>query len=321
MIQDKINKLQSSSSSSTTTIACPLCHKNINLIIDQDARELICINCGCVVSRNSLDPTTDMDFISKYDTDSKILSNDIDSCNSTSLPQLALYKGLSTIIGKTNRDVRGHQIDTNMINNINRLRKCNTWSQIQNTKERNLYFAFIQLQRLNDILSLHHLVIEKAVYIYSKIRQRKRTNGVSIKLVIVSALYIACREMDIPRTLKEISGISNIDEKKSSRFYRKMILELDFKVPQTDPQKAVIKISNICKTSERAKRYALKMMSTIIRMKPFNSKNPMGLAGAIVYLSCKKNGDHIIQYQIANATGITLTTLRRDLRFLENIIK
>jgi transcription initiation factor TFIIIB Brf1 subunit/transcription initiation factor TFIIB len=47
----------------------------------------------------------------------------------------------------------------------------------------------------------------------------------------------------------------------------------------------------------------------------------MGLAGAIVYISCKKYDEKINQFQIANATGITLTTLRRDLRFLENIIK
>ena len=45
----------------------------------------------------------------------------------------------------------------------------------------------------------------------------------------------------------------------------------------------------------------------------------MSLTGAIVYMACKKNGEHIIQYQIANATGVTLVTLRKNLRLLETI--
>ena len=47
----------------------------------------------------------------------------------------------------------------------------------------------------------------------------------------------------------------------------------------------------------------------------------MGLADAIVYMNCKKNGENIIQYQIANATGVTLVTLRKNLRLLEEYLK
>ena len=58
-------------------------------------------------------------------------------------------------------------------------------------------------------------------------------------------------------------------------------------------------------------------MNDILKKKLFTGKDPMGLAGAIVYLTCKRNGEKIIQYQIANATGITLVTLRKNLKFIE----
>jgi len=58
-------------------------------------------------------------------------------------------------------------------------------------------------------------------------------------------------------------------------------------------------------------------MNDILKKKLFTGKDPMGLAGAIVYLACKRNGEKIIQYQIANATGITLVTLRKNLKFIE----
>jgi transcription initiation factor TFIIB len=147
------------------------------------------------------------------------------------------------------------------------------------------------------------------------------TNGIPTKLAITAALYVACRELEIPRTLKELAEISDTDENNLSRFYRKMVFELDLRVPPADPLRMTVKIANICKTSEKTKRHALKMMSEIIQKKPFTSKDPMGLAGAAVYMAGKRNGEHIIQFKIANATGVTLVTLRKDLRFIESMLK
>lgn len=128
--------------------------------------------------------------------------------------------GLSTMIDKTNRDAFGQDIDITMKDRIDRWRILNTRSQFRFTKERNLYTAFIHLQNLKDQLSLYDLVIEKTAYVYRKIQERKLTNGTPIKIAITAALYIACREMEIIRTLKELSEVSNIDEKRLSKFYR-----------------------------------------------------------------------------------------------------
>lgn len=92
-------------------------------------------------------------------------------------------------------------------------------------------------------------------------------------------------------------------------------------MPQANPSKMIIKISNICKISEKTKRYAIKLMNEIIKKNLFTSKDPMGMAGAIVYIACKINGEHIIQYQIANSTGVTIITLRKNLRFIEEHLK
>jgi transcription initiation factor TFIIB len=122
--------------------------------------------------------------------------------------------GLSTVIGKTNRDASGQQIDTKMRNRIGRWRILDIKSQLLKHKARNLFLAFITLQILKDQMGLTDSVIEKAAYVYRKIHERKLAKGISTKLAITTALYIACREMEIPRTLKEISEISNTDEKK-----------------------------------------------------------------------------------------------------------
>lgn len=62
-------------------------------------------------------------------------------------------------------------------------------------------------------------------------------------------------------------------------------------------------------------------MYEIVKEKIFASKDPMGLVGAIIYLVCKRKEEKITLYQIANATGVTLVTLSKNLRFLDDYLK
>jgi transcription initiation factor TFIIB len=306
---------------SQPSVICSLCNKPTNIITDHELLENICMNCGSIIINKDKchDENTQEDNQNKEISNFKYKTTSGSHRTDASLTRHDM--GLSTVIGKTNRDASGRQIDVEMRNRINRWRTWDTRSQFQHSKEKNLHTAFIHLQKLKDKLSLPDSVIEKAAYIYRKIQEKKLANGIQIKLPITVALYISCREMEIPRTLKELAEISNADEKYLSKFYRKVIFELDLKVPQADPLKMILKIANVCKTSEKTKRDAIRLMNEIIKRKLITSKDPMGLAGAIVYMADKINGEHIIQYQIANATGVTLVTIRKNLRFLEECLK
>jgi transcription initiation factor TFIIB len=287
-------------------------------VINEESNETVCSKCGVIIT----DKLVDMDKQGNSMTKGNNTTPRVMTVEGAGAIPLAIHDGgISTIIGKTNRDASGQQIDAEMRTRINRLRIWDTRSRIRDYKERNLSIRLMQLQRLKDKLALPNSVIEKTAYIYRKTQQRGLTNGIPTKLAITAALYVACRELEIPRTLKELAELSNIDENNLSRFYRKVVLELDLKVPPADPLRMIVKIANICKTSEKTKRHALKMMNEIIQKKPFTSKDPMGLAGAVVYMAGKMNGDHIIQFKIVNATGVTLVTLRKDLRFIERMLK
>lgn len=291
---------------------CSLC-KSANIITDQELNETVCSNCGSILTEKVQDIDKHCNPVSKEDANSE--NNIVKAL----VPLVRHEPDLSTLMGKTNRDASGQEIDMEMRNRINRWRTLDNRSHL-NSREKRIRVALVHLQKLKDKLSLPNTVIEKTTYIYRKIQERGLTKGTTIKIAITAALYVVCREMKIPRTLKELAEILNIDEKDVSKFYRNILLDLDLKVPQTDPLIMIVKIANICKISEKAKRDALTMMNTIIKKKLFTSKDPIGLAGAIVYLAGKINSEYIIQYQIANATGITLVTLRRNLRFIEECL-
>ena len=85
--------------------------------------------------------------------------------------------------------------------------------------------------------------------------------------------------------------------------------------------KEIIKIGNICGISEQSKRRAVKMMVTVTKTEISAGKNPMGLAGAVLYLSCKEYDEEITQNKIAEIAGVTQVTLRHDIDIILEVIK
>ena len=296
------------------SVLCPLCSKHTNMITDQNSGELICTACGSVIIDNT--ETTRSGW-----TSSNI--QELDFRDRTGAPtSLAKYdRGLSTVIGKIDKDASGRQIDLAMKSRVGRWRTWDARSQTNDSSKRNLQSAFIQLYTLKDLLGLPESAIEKIAYLYRKIQERKLIKGRTIKGALAVASYIACRELGIPRTLKEIAKIANLKEKEIARIYRKVMFELDLKIPQVDALKEIIKIGNICGISERSKRRAIKMMMTVMKTEVSAGKNPMGLAGAVLYLACKEYDEEITQNKIAEIAGVTEVTLRHDLEIISELIK
>jgi transcription initiation factor TFIIB len=296
---------------SYSSILCPLCNKQTDIITDQESGEIVCVNCGSVITDKAQDTRAEWNAFD---------AEDINLRARTGAPtSLAKYdRGLSTVIGKINRDASGQQIDASMKNRIDRWRTWDSRSQTNDPTKRNLQSAFMQLYTMKGVLGLPDSVIEKIAYLYRKIQEKGLVKGRTIKGAVAVASYIACREMEIPRTLKEIATICNLKEREMARVYRKVMFELDLKIPQDDPIKKIIKIANKRGISEKTKRHAIKTMVEIIKRGVSAGKNPMGLAGAVLYMSCKKYGEVITQREIAEAAEVTEVTIRHD---LDSIIK
>ncbi len=60
---------------------------------------------------------------------------------------------------------------------------------------------------------------------------------------------------------------------------------------------------------------------TVTKTEISAGKNPMGLAGAVLYLSCKEFDEEITQNKIAEVAGVTEVTLRHDLDIIVNLTK
>ncbi len=272
------------------------------MMTDNVTGEKFCGNCGYVDSSIIVDSSQEWRSFAD-DTGSRARAG---SPTSLTLHDM----GLATVINPQNRDSTGKPLSTSMKSTIERLRTWDSRSQIHDPADRNLRLAFSELSRLKDKLSLSDSVVEKAAYIYRKAMDKKLVKGRSISGMIGSALYAACRDTAVPRTLKDVALASNVKKKDIARCYRLLVKELDLKMPVTDPIQCVARIASMINISEKTKRYAIKVLKTAQKNKESSGKHPMGLAAAALYLSCVKNGEDKTQRDVAEAANVTEVTIR-----------
>ena len=299
---------------SGAAVVCSICNRNDRVITDTESGEIICSNCGTVIS----DKVEDASHLERhiFNGGGQIEETRARTGAPTSLARHDM--GLATMVGKENRDASGTKIDPSINYAMQRLRTCDSRVQLSAPSEKSRREAFMLLDTLKDKLGLSDAVIENTAYLYRKAQQRKFLRGRSISGVVCAATYIACRDLGISKTMREIAAASNVKQKNIARVYRQLVREFDYKVPNIDPIKCVARVANNAKLAEKTKRQAINIMQKVTENEISAGKDPMGLAATVIYISCIKTGENITQKEISNVAGITEVTLRNRYKDLKN---
>jgi transcription initiation factor TFIIB len=287
------------------------------LITDPESRENICKKCGMILSDKIQAIINRPEW---YDTfDPMVETKDRQHRTGTAISLARYDMGLSTVIGKTNRDASGKIINAAMHTIMQRLRTWDSRARIRtSSSDTSLIHAFNELDILKDKLALPDALVEKAAYMYRKAKNNGLTRGRTISGLVAACVYAACREMNTPRTLKDIAAAANISHKHLAKIYRVLLIELDVKVPLIDQTKCIAKVANKANLSEKTKRQAITVMDEVTKKQISAGKNPMGFAATILYLSCLKTGENKTQVDIAQAAGVTEVTLRNRYKELKS---
>ena len=280
-----------------------------NLITDPETGELISLESGQVVSESvSLEPEW-----RSFD------AGESNERSRTGIPtSLARHDmGLSTVIGRTDRDAGGNAIDSDMRFRMERLKKWDSRSQRHSPSERNLHQAFSLLAKIKERMSLPDAVVEKAAYIYRRAQEKKMIRGRTIGSVLAASIYVASRQMGVLRTLDDVSAASNIKPKDVGRSYRMLVSNMELQVPMLEPAKYVVKVANNTSISERTKRKAIAIILEAQRKGVSVGKDPMGIAASVLYLAGQATGEYRTQADVAKAAGVTEITVRNRARELK----
>lgn len=296
-------------------LACSTCNTDQTAITDPESGEIVCSKCGLVISEKIEDYAhQERRAYSMQEADERARTG--------ARTSLAFHDmGLSTIIGKTNKDASGQLLNSAMCSSMDKLRIWDSRIHVNSSEDRSLRRAFHQLNTLRDKLGLSDTLVEKSAYLYRKAQERGLIRGRTVDGIMTAAVYIACRETGTPKSLEDISIVSNLKRKDITRCYRRLVFDLDIKIPIVDPMKCIVKVANKLSLSEKTKNKAMNLMTYAIKMEINAGKIPMGLAATVLYASCLKTGENVSQTNIAEASGVTEVTIRNRFKDLTSKIK
>lgn len=292
-------------------ITCSTCNiKEDRLVTDVVSGEIVCSNCGTVVIDGIEETGKEWINPKDHETDKSRIGMPF---------SLAVHDmNLSTIIGKTNKDSAGQLIDSGMQARMNRLRIWDSRTMYRDSSSRNFTTAFILLGKLKDKLSLTPSIVEKTAYTYRKVQEDGLIRGRTIGAVLVACLYITCREQGVSRTIDELAEASNIRRKAIAKIYRDIVFHLKRKIPQVNCFQCIDKIANKIELNEITTRHARDLMKKVLEQEFSAGKDPMGFAGAVLYVSLQMEGKTVRQIDIADAAGVTEVTIRNRAKELKS---
>ncbi len=219
-------------------------------------------------------------------------------------------KGLTTIIDWNNKDYYGKAISVRTRAQLFRLRKWQRRIRISNATERNLAFALSELDRMASALGLPKSVRETAAVIYRKAIEKNLIRGRSIEAVVAAALYAACRQAGVPRTLDEIAQYSRVDRKEIGRTYRFIARELGLKLMPTSPADYVPRFCAALGLSGEVQRKAIEIIKKAEERELTSGRGPTGVAAAAIYIASILCGERRTQREVAEVAGVTEVTIR-----------
>ncbi|KAJ6968173.1 transcription initiation factor IIB-2 isoform X2 [Populus alba x Populus x berolinensis] len=176
---------------------CSDCKRHTEVVFDHSAGDTVCSECGLVLESHSIDETSEWRTFANESGD-----NDPVRVGGPTNPLLT-DGGLSTVIAKPN-GASGEFLSSSL----------GRWQNRGSNPDRGLITAFKTIATMSDRLGLVATIKDRANEIYKKVEDQKSSRGRNQDALLAACLYIACRQEDKPRTVKEICSVANGATKK-----------------------------------------------------------------------------------------------------------
>lgn len=288
---------------------CTQCNRT--LVVDSNNGALICTSCGIVYEDNMLDQAPEWNSGSSENTDQK----DPSRCG---CPINPMFKKSS--------------MSTMIVSNKHRFMKRLHQQMSMDYVERARYHIFENIAKVaGDIGNLPSNVIEQAKYYYKTLSERKLSRGVIRQGLIACCILHACKAMNVPRSIKEIStitGISTATLNKTNKLFLKIMHDVlvqsnrdkDDALESTSCKHLINRYCNylgLVKTDEtRLVRHAHKVNQYVQDAGFLDCKTPSAVAAGIIMYSCQELGITVPKFEVSKRFEISVVTINKIMKLV-----
>ncbi len=307
----QVKSKKQNESPGVASYVCSACSSK-TIHIDHTRGEVICSNCGLVLSDRSIDMGPEWRAFTADEQNSRQRVGGPADWSK-------FDQGLTTIIGRQNVDAAGRKLSSTRRAQIHRLRKWQIRTKVHSSDKRNLAVAMTELHRISSQLSIPYSIRETSAVIYRKALRKRLTRGRTILGMIAASLYLACRVHQVPRPLEEIVEQIHITRKELSLCVRLILRYLNLKIPHSSPIDFIHRFGTELGIPGAAKAKAIEILQLAKEERLTIGKDPKGMAAAAIYVASILTGARRTQLEIARTARVTEVTVRN--RYKEMVSK
>ncbi|MBI5229087.1 transcription initiation factor IIB [Candidatus Micrarchaeota archaeon] len=280
---------------------------------DVERAEMVCANCGLVVEEDAMQRGPEWRAFTAEQRAKRARTG-------APLKYTRPDRGLTTQIDQYDRDAAGGRIEASRRAQLYRMRKWHRRTSLSTSAERNLAIALTELNRVSTHLGLSESIRESTALLYRKCLDKGLIRGRTIESVVCAVIYAVCRMYGFPRTLEEISSVSEIPKRDIGKTYRLIIHELEMKIPLMSPHTYIPRFIHSLRLSGKTQEKAVELLNEAVGKKLISGRGPIGVVAAVVYIASVICGEERTQKEIAEVAGVTEVTVRNRYRELKKFL-
>ncbi|KAL9237956.1 hypothetical protein vseg_012444 [Gypsophila vaccaria] len=277
---------------------CSDCKKHTEVVFDHSAGDTVCSECGLVLESHSIDETSEWRTFANESND-----NDPVRVGGPSNPLLT-DGGLSTVISKPN-GTTGDYLSSSL----------GRWQNRGANPDRGLILAFKTIATMADRLGLVSTIKDRASEIYKKVEDQKSSRGRNQDAILAACLYIACRQEDKPRTVKEICSVANGATKKEiGRAKEYIVKQLEVEMGQAVDMGTIHAgdfLRRFCSNLGMVNHAMKAAQEAVQKSEEIDiRRSPISIAAAIIYIITQLSEEKKPLRDVSLATGVAEGTIR-----------
>ncbi|XVF14384.1 hypothetical protein REPUB_Repub09cG0054300 [Reevesia pubescens] len=274
------------------TSFCLDCKKETETILDCRAGDTICWDCGLVLESNYVDETSEWrTFVDSMD------DKDPERVGSKLNPLLE-HGNLTTWVSKPKGAPAG---------SFTSLRESNL--------DRTLVKGFGIIGTMADRLGLVTTIKDRACEIYKNVEDSKSCKRKNLNAVLAASLFIACKEIRLSRTLKEISTVADGASKREiNRAIEVIKKQLQVDMGTVQPGELV---RRFCSKLGMKNQDIKAVQEAVMIVEELDiRRNPKSVLAAVIYMINQVSGSEKTVQEIAVVAEVAEGTIKKSYKDL-----
>lgn len=196
------------------------------------------------------------------------------------------------------------------------VRRYHLWNSMS-YKERTLLGIFDMLTVNATNHGITRSILEEAKALYKQISEVKITRGNNRSGLIAAAVYIACKNAGVPRSIKEIAGIFGLETTTMTRCCKRFQEQLRTNPRTSMPSDFVARFCSRLRLHKEQKEVCIKLLEATEHDDAMSESTPPTIAAATIYMCGMLFKWDINKKDLADVCGISQVTVTKCVKKLE----